>query len=51
MSSISRTYARASKRSGNLMKQFQPPGAYAKAEKGYNEALAKKRAIRAGRRD
>jgi hypothetical protein len=35
MSSLSRTYARASRRGKKLMEQYQPPGAYAEAEKRY----------------
>ena len=47
MSSLRRTWARASQRSGeDLMKKMQPPGVYAKAEREYNEQRAKKRAAR-----
>jgi predicted DNA-binding WGR domain protein len=43
MSSLSRKYARASKRGLKLMEQYQPSGAYQEAEKQYNEKLNEKR--------
>ncbi len=43
MSSLSRTFIRCSRRTHNLMKQHQPPGAYAEAEKEYNEKKVAKR--------
>ena len=50
MSSLSRTFARASRRSGeDLMKKYQPAGAYAAGEKQHQERLAKKRAEREAR--
>jgi hypothetical protein len=51
MSSLSRTYARRSKREGNLMKQYQPPGAYQSGEAQHNEALARKREERQKRKE
>jgi len=49
MSSLSRKFARESKRSHGLMTQHQPPGAYQEGERKHKEAQAKKRAGR-GRR-
>ena len=46
MSSLSRTYARASRRGKKLMEQYQGPGTYEWAEKKYREALAERRGRR-----
>ena len=46
MSSLSRTFARESKRGKKLMEQYQGPGTYEWAEKKYREALAERRGRR-----
>jgi len=46
MSSLSRTYARASNRGSGLMKQYQPPGAYQEGERRHREEKEKKRGRR-----
>jgi hypothetical protein len=46
MSSLSRTFARASRRGKKLMEQYQPPGAYEACEKWYLKVLE----VRRGRR-
>ena len=46
MSSLSRTYARASNRDSGLMKQYQPPGAYQEGERRHREEKEKKRGRR-----
>jgi hypothetical protein len=43
MSSLSRTYARESKRGKKLMEQYQPEGAYQKGEDDYQKAKEDKR--------
>jgi hypothetical protein len=46
MGHLSRKFARESKRGKGLMEQYQPRGAYQKAEQQYKEAQEKKRAQR-----
>jgi hypothetical protein len=43
MSTLSRTYARASRRGKKLMEQYQPPGAYEACEKWYQKVLELRR--------
>jgi hypothetical protein len=43
MSSLSRKYARISKRGNKLMEQYQPVGAYKEAEQRYNEERDERR--------
>ncbi len=49
MSSLSRTFARASHRGKQLMEQYQPKGAYESAERWYRMAQAAKKANRSNR--
>ncbi len=49
MSSLSRTYSRASRRGKKLMEQYQPAGAYEAAEKWYRLAQATKKTNRGNR--
>ena len=43
MSSLSRTFARASRRGNRLMEQYQQPGVYAWAEEIYKQAQETKK--------
>ena len=43
MSSLSRTFARASRRGNRLMEQYQQPGVYAWAEENYKQAQETKK--------
>ena len=43
MSSLSRTFARASRRGNRLMEQYQQPGVYAWAEETYKQAQETKK--------
>ena len=49
MSSLSRTFARASRRGKKMMEQYQPKGAYAAAEKWYRLAQETKKSNRGNR--
>jgi hypothetical protein len=46
MSTLSRTYARASRRGKKLMEQYQPTGAYKAAERWYRMVLETKKSNR-----
>ena len=51
MSSLSRTYARESKRGKKLMEQYQPPGAYDEVERKYEAAQEAKKVLRKLRKE
>jgi hypothetical protein len=50
MSSLSRTFARASRRGKKLMEQYQGPGAYQAAENWHRKVLQARRDWRAKHR-
>ena len=51
MSSLSRTFARASRRGKRLMEQYQPAGAFEAAERWYRKILEVRRERRANSRE
>ena len=50
MSTLSHTFARASRRGNRLMEQYQGPGAYASGEKAFKQAQEIKKRRRAALR-